>query len=335
MEQYKIVFTDDRFGGRYQEYELAQLHEMDILPVIYPEGAFKTDADVIEACKDADAIFLNLLPNFKNETVLRELTRCKVINRYGVGYDNVNVPACTKLGIQVTYVPDYCMYDVSDHALALMLACLRQIPQRDCAIRAGNWNIPSNGLSHRLKGSTLGLIGCGRIARCLARKVSGFELNAILGYDPYIPTDALAAMGIKKVELEELLERSDIVSLHMPVTDETRGIMNARTIGMMKKTAILINTGRGPLIEDEALIDALRNHVIGAAGLDTHCVEPLPKDSPYFQLENVVLTDHAAYGTVEGERELRIKSGRNVAHILQKKPLESIYMVNTVENGRT
>lgn len=135
------------------------------------------------------------------------------------------------------------MYDVSDHALALMLACLRQIPQRDCTIRAGNWNIPSNGLSHRLKGSTLGLIGYGRIARCLARKVSGFELNAILGYDPYIPTDALAAMGIKKVELEELLERSDIVSLHMPVTDETRGIMNARTIGMMKKTAVLTNTG--------------------------------------------------------------------------------------------
>ena len=160
-------------------------------------------------------------------------------------------------------------------------------------------------------------------------------MNAILGYDPYIPAETLAAVGIKKVELEELLKHSDIVSLHMPVTDETRGIINAQTIGMMKKNAILINTGRGPLIEDDALIDALRNHVIGAAGLDTHCVEPLPKNSPYFQLQNVVLTDHAAYGTIEGEQERLIKSARNVAHILQKKPLESIYMINTVKNGRT
>lgn len=232
----------------------------------------------------------------------------------------------------MTYVPDYCMYDVSDHALALLLACLRQIPVRDQKIRTGEWNIPHHNVAHRLKGSTLGLIGCGRIARCLAKKVSGFELAEIVGYDPYIPAEVLEKDGITKVELEELLSRSDFVSLHMPVTPETRGMINRRTISQMKPNAILINTGRGRLIEDDALVEALKNGHIGAAGLDTHCVEPLPETSPYKALENVVLTDHTAYGTIEGERELRIKSACNIAHVLMKKELDPLYKVNDVPN---
>ena len=211
-----------------------------------------------------------------------------------------------------------------------LLACLRQIPLRDRKIRQGAWNIPNGGIAHRLKGRTLGLVGCGRIARCLAKKVSGFEFEEVLGYDPYLSAETLRQAGITKVELEELLRRSDFVSLHMPVTEQTRGIMNRKTIGMMKESAILINTGRGPLIDDEALTEALETGKIGGAGLDTHCIEPLPADSAYRRLDNVVLTDHAAYGTVEGEKELRIKSARNVAAILSGSPLDSLYKVNEV-----
>lgn len=330
MKAYKIVFTDDRFGERYEEYEFSQLRALNAETVVYPEGALQTDEEVIAACKDADAVFLNLLPNFREERVIRGLENCKVINRYGVGYDNVNVPVCTQMGIQVTYVPDYCMYDVSDHALALILACLRKIPLRDRKIRQGAWNIPNGGIAHRLKGRTLGLVGCGRIARCLAKKVSGFEFEEVLGYDSYLSAETLRQAGITKVERDELLQRSDFVSLHMPVTEQTRGIMNRKTIGMMKESAILINTGRGPLIDDEALTEALETGKIGGTGLDTHCIEPLPADSPYQRMDNVVLTDHAAYGTVEGEKELRIKSARNVAAILSGSPLDSLYKVNEV-----
>lgn len=330
MKPYKIVFTDDRFGAHYEEYEFEQLKDIDIETVIYPEGALTSDQDVIEACKDADAIFVNLLPNFRKEGVIRQLKKCKVINRYGVGYDNINVTACTEMGIQVTFVPDYCMYDVSDHALALLFACLRQIPMRDRKIRKDEWNIPHQGVAHRIKGSTLGLIGCGRIARCLAKKVSGFELAEIVGYDPYVPAEVLKKEGIVKVELEELLRCSDFISLHMPVTQQTRGMINRKTISQMKSNAILINTGRGQLIEDEALVDALKCGRIGAAGLDTHCVEPLPENSPYKLLENVVLTDHTAYGTTEGEKELRTKSAYNIACVLMKKELDALYKVNDV-----
>lgn len=330
MKPYKIVFTDDRFRARYEEYEFSQLAGLPVETVIYPEGALQTDDQVIAACADADAIFLNLVPNFREEAVIRSLKKCKVINRYGVGYDNVNVAACTEMGIQVTYVPDYCIYDVSDHALALMMACLRQVPQRDRKIRDGAWSIPNCGISHRLKGATLGLVGCGRIARCLAKKVSGFELSKILGYDPYLSAEELAKDGIEKVELEELLKQSDFVSLHVPVTLETRGIINEKTIAMMKSTAILINTGRGALIDDAALVEALKENRIGAAGLDTHTVEPLPVQSPYKDLDNVVLTDHTAFGTVEGEEELRVKSARNIAFILKGIELDPVYKVNAV-----
>ena len=332
MKPFKIIFTDDRFGTQYEDYELSQLCELNVETVIYPEGALRTNADVIAACADADAIFLNLLPNFREEAVIRSLKKCKVINRYGVGYDNVNVAACTEMGIQVTYVPDYCIYDVSDHALALMMACLRQISLRDRMIRNGAWSIPSRGIAHRLKGATLGLVGCGRIARCLAKKVSGFELSGIVGYDPYLPDAVLAKEKIEKVTLEELLKRSDFISLHMPLTPETRGIINREVIALMKPTAILINTGRGALIDDSALVEALRANRIGAAGLDTHTVEPLPAESPYKVLNNVVLTDHTAFGTVEGENELRIKSARNVAYILQGRELEPTYKVNKITN---
>lgn len=320
MAKYRVVLTD----ARHSSYEIEKkiLQEADAELIICNCA---TEQDVINACADADGILLDMAP--MNAKCIEALKKCKVINRYGVGYDNVDVEAATKKGIQVSYVPDYCALDVSDHALALMMSCLRQTALRDRLVRQGKWNIQA-GASFRLKGKSLGVLGAGRIARELIQKVSGFGFKEILAYDPYVPEEVLAAIGAKKATKEEVLSNSDFISLHMPVTPETRGIINDEAIALMKPTAILINTGRGPLVNDKALLRALREKRIGAAGLDTHCTEPVPMDSEYMQLDNVVLTDHTAYNTVEGVEELKTKSAQNVADVLSGKPVR--YPVNKI-----
>lgn len=274
-----------------------------------------TEEDIIEQCGDADAILLDLAP--MTAKAIAGLKNCKIISRYGVGFENVDLEAATKAGIQVTNVPDYCMEDVSDHALALMFACMRHIPMRDRKIREGSWNIQATGF--RLRDKVLGVIGAGRIARAMIRKVSGFGLKEVVAYDPYISAEDLAAIGVRKVELDELLAVSDIVSLHLHANAETKGMINKDTLAKMKPTAILLNVSRGPLVNDEDLLDALRNGRLLAAGLDTHNCEPLGENSPFCALDNVVLTDHAAYSTVEGVQELKEKAAQNVIDVLTGK----------------
>ncbi|MEA4934839.1 MAG: C-terminal binding protein [Lawsonibacter sp.] len=319
MEKYTVCVSDERHAS----YEIEQKMIESIgaeLKLCHCED----EDDLIEQCGNADAILLDLAP--MTAKAIAGLKNCKVISRYGVGYENVDLDAATARGIQVTYVPDYCMEDVSDHALALMLSCLRHIPMRDRKIRAGEWNLQET--SFRLVGKTLGIIGAGRIARALIRKTSGFGLREIVAYDPYLSTEELAQIGVRKVELDELLRISDIISLHLHVTDETRGIINAQALSKMKSSAILINVSRGPLIDDAALLDALKNNAILAAGLDTHNHEPLGADSPFCRLDNVILTDHTAYSTKEGIEELKTKAAQNIIDVLTGIPPK--YPVNTL-----
>ena len=173
--------------------------------------------------------------------------------------------------------------------------------------------------AYRLAGKTLGVVGAGRIAQALIRKVIGFGFKDILAYDPYASADALARQGAKKAELDELLTASDIVSLHLPVTPETKGMINTAALAKMKSTAILVNVSRGPLVEDAALLEALTTGKLLGAGLDTHNHEPLGTDSPFCTLDNVVLTDHVAYRTVEGVEELNTKSAQNIVDVLTGK----------------
>lgn len=282
----------------------------------------ETEDDLVAQCGDADAVLLDLAP--MTAKAIAGLKHCKVISRYGVGYENVDMEAATQAGIQVTNVPDYCMEDVSDHAMALMLSCLRHIPMRDREVRKGAWNL--QGESFRLKGKVLGVIGFGRIARALVQKTKGFGFREVMAYDPYISAEDMAALGVHKVELDQLLHESDIVSLHLHANAETNGMINKETLAKMKSNAILINVSRGPLVNDEDLVDALRNHKILAAGLDTHNHEPLGAASPFCQLDNVVLTDHTAYSTAEGVLELKTKAAQNVIDVLSGKA--PVYPVN-------
>lgn len=318
MAKFRVVLTDARHSSYELEKSILQQADAELILC-----NCATQEQVIDACADADGILLDMAP--MNAACIEALKHCKVINRYGVGYDNVDVEAATKKGIQVTYVPDYCAQDVSDHALALLMSCLRQTALRDRKVRQGQWNIQA-GPSFRLQGKTLGVLGAGRIARELIRKVSGFGFQQILAYDPYVPQEVLSQIGAKKATKEEVLQHSDFISLHMPVTPETRGMIDDAAIALMKPTAILINTGRGPLVDDAALLRALREKRICAAGLDTHCVEPLASDSGYLELDNVILTDHTAYNTVEGVEELKTKSAQNVVDALLGRPVR--YPVN-------
>lgn len=309
MAKYKVVVSDERHGDYSIETEI--LKKCDAQVVV--ENCV-TEEDMIKKCKDADGILLDMAPMSKK--VVEALEKCRTVARYGVGYDNVDVETCTKKRIYVSNVPDYCKEDVSDLALAHLFTCVRGIATKDRKIREGGWNLGRENI-FRIKGKTLALIGFGRISRCLFKKVSGFGLKEVLVCDPYITREIIEQAGAKKVDFETALKQADYISLHMPLTSETKGIIDKKAFSIMKKTAILINTSRGPLVEDDALIDALKSKKIAFAGLDTHNIEPLPKDSPLMKLDNCVLTDHTGFNTQEAIVELKTKIAWNIKDVLE------------------
>lgn len=323
MADSKAVVTDDRYDGDYDaERSILSAHDID-LAVTH----CTTPAAVLSACSDADAILCNLAP--VTADVVAGLDRCKVIARYGVGYDNIDVDACTRRGIQVTNVTDYCAEEVSDHALALLMACARKVARRDAQVRAGIWNVGRKDPVYRLAGKTFAFLGFGMIARCLLRKIRGLNFAEILVVDPYVDQDQVAAEGCRAAGLDEALGEADILSLHMPVTEDTREVIDTAALSRMKPTAILVNTARGALIDEQALAQALRSHTINSAGLDVHASEPLPDDSPLRALENCVLTDHTAWYSEESMQELKQKVARNVVDVMAGR--RPAYPVNKVK----
>jgi D-3-phosphoglycerate dehydrogenase len=275
--------------------------------------------DILAVARDADAILVTYA-RLAGE-LLRQLTRCKAIGRFGLGVDNIDLAAAAARGITVTYVPDYCMHEVSDHAMALLLALVRKIPLSNALVQAGRWEMPAVVPIHRLAGRVLGLVGFGNIPRALAPKAKAFGLRVVT-HDPYVSVEALAAAGVEGMSFEGLLAISDFVSIHAPLTPATRGLFNAETLRRMKKGALLINTARGPLLDEDALVAALDEGHLGGAALDVVAVEPLPKDSRLIGRDNVVLTPHTAFYSVEALAELQSKCAADVARVLSgEKPV--------------
>jgi D-3-phosphoglycerate dehydrogenase len=275
--------------------------------------------DILAVARDADAILVTYakLPG----DLLRQLTRCKAIGRFGLGVDNIDIAAAAELGIAVTYVPDYCMHEVSDHAMALLLALARKIPLSNALVQGGRWEMPAVVPIHRLAGRVLGLVGFGNIPRAVAPKAKAFGLRVVT-HDPYAPPQALAAAGVESVSFDRLLEISDFVSIHAPLMPATRGLFNAEVFGKMKTGALLINTARGPLVDEDALASALDSGRLGGAALDVVAVEPLPKDSKLIGRDNVILTPHTAFYSVEALNELQTKCAADVARVLSgEKPV--------------
>jgi len=273
--------------------------------------------DILTVARDADAILVTYakLPG----DLLRQLTRCKAIGRFGLGVDNIDLPAAKEKGITVTYVPDYCLQEVSDHAMALLLSLARKIPFSNQLVRAGRWEMPAVVPIYRLEGRVLGLIGLGNIPRRLAPKAKAFGIE-VIAYDPYVPHDVLKGLGVAGVELDRLLQRSDFISVHAPLTPQTRGLLNADAFRKMKQGVLIVNTARGPLIDEEALAHALDAGRVGGAALDVLATEPPAKNSPLLGRDNVILTPHTGFYSVDALDELQTKCAGDVARVLSGEP---------------
>jgi D-3-phosphoglycerate dehydrogenase / 2-oxoglutarate reductase len=321
MPRFTVVIADDRYAGYQEEREV--LGAVDAAVTLFPSSS---PVEARKAFAAADAILVNLFP--MTAEIIGGLTKCRVISRYGVGYDNVDVDAATARGIWVARVPDYCFEDTADHALALLLGCIRRIVYRDRMIRQGKWNLYRDQPSYRTTGRTLGIIGYGNAGRCLHRKVLGFGFGQVLVHDPNVRSSIIRAAGGVPADLDTLLAQSDYISVHVPLDEETRHMIGRRQLSAAKKGAILINTSRGPVLDEAAVADALRDGQLSAAGLDVFEREPLPADSPLRSLENVILTDHAGWYSEESERELKTKAAQNVAAVLSGGA--PVYPVNSV-----
>jgi len=321
MPSFKVVLTD--FGDPDHSLEAGVLHAsgLDInlvrLQIRDPEA-------LIPHVIDADALMVQWATI--NRKVIEAMTQCKVISRYGIGVDMVDLQAAADHGIPVANVADFCLEEVSDSTIGFIFDLSRRTFILNRYVRSGGWGstraIPF-WPPPRLRGQTLGIIGLGNIGRVVARKAGCLGLK-LLSYDPYIQPDQVADLGVDLVTLEELLRRSDYVTLHCPLVAETRGLIDAAQLALMKPSACLINMARGPVVVQAALYEALVNHTITAAALDVLEEEPPEPDDPLLHLDNVIITPHASSGSIESIIQLRSDTAQNVVDMLSGKLPRSI-----------
>jgi len=318
MAKFKIVQTSAPPGAPLEQERKGLAEFADGL-VSY--GNLTTPEQLIEHCHDADAL---LVPgaHFTRE-VIDHLEHCRALVRYGVGYDTIDVPAASDHNLVVVNIPDFCLPEVANHALALMLDCAKKITRQDKWMRTGAWG--DRGTGYRapflspmgpIHGETVGLVGFGQIAREFHRRLVPLDVR-VIAYDPYVPAERAAALGVEMVSLEDVMRQSDYISIHTPLLPDTHHMINAAMIALMKPTAYLINTSRGPVVDEAALIAALQGDKIAGAGLDVFEVEPLPKDSPLMAMENVVLVPHTASYADETFAIMHRRVGEEAARALR------------------
>jgi D-3-phosphoglycerate dehydrogenase len=269
---------------------------------------------VAAAASDADALLVQYAD--VDEDALRTLERCRGVVRYGVGVDSVDVDAATRLGVWVVNVPDYGVEEVSDHALALVLGLLRGVVILDRAAREGRWDHAAAGALRRLSTRTVGVLGCGRIGSAFALKARalGFDVRA---YDPLGIPEAVRAAGVEAASFEEVLEGSDAISLHVPLTRETRHLIDAGALGRMRAEAFVVNTSRGGVVDGAALRAALDEGRLGGAALDVLETEPPDPDDALVRHERVVVTPHAAWYSEESALTLKTEAAREAVRVVR------------------
>ena len=272
-----------------------------------------TPEAILDVAREADGLMVTYATISKE--IIQGLERCKVIGRFGIGVDNIDLDAATQAGIQVCYVPDYCLDEVSDHAMTLLVSLARKIVYSNALVQAGRWEAKAIAPVFRLRGRTLGLVGLGQIPQSMVPKAQAFGLNVIAS-DPFVSAEVAEKLGVELVDFNTLLERSDYVSVHAPLTDETHHLFNKDAFGRMKSEALLINTARGPLVDDQALAEALDDGQISGAALDVVPVEPIPADSPLLNRDDVIITPHTAFYSVDALVDLQTKAAEDVVSVL-------------------
>lgn len=287
-----------------------------------------TEPDALAAVTTADALMVTL--ERVTAPIINSMTRCRVISRAGTGLDTIDIPAATAHGIWVAYVPDYSIDEVSAHAIALLLAQARGLVPMIQATRRGGWDSTVSGSLYRLREQTLGVVGFGRIGQATAAKGRGLGLR-VLVCDPELNEDAVQRMGVEAVSLERLISESDYISLHTPLLDDTHHLVNAAFLAAMKPTAYLINAARGPLVDESALLDAVRQGQIAGAALDVLSKEPPDPENPLLHEERILITPHSAWYSEEAKIEMRTRATEEVVRVLRgERPRAP---VNEVEQG--
>jgi D-3-phosphoglycerate dehydrogenase len=304
MAKYKIFMTDTIFPDT--ELEKNILSELDADFVF---SGKKDTQTLIREGADADALLV-VYAEITREFI-QALTKCRIIARTGIGVNNIDIAAASEKGIKVTNVPDYCFDEVASHAMALTLSCLRKIVLYSKSVKSGVWDVNVGRPIPRISGLTFGLFGFGHIAQAVALRAKAFGMK-VVAYDPYLTDEVFSAAGVRRsTDWNEFLAELDVLSLHAPLTGGTKGIINAKSLRLMKSSAILINTARGPLVNEKDLYEALKNKVIAQAGLDVLENEPPAKEGLHM-LENAIVTPHTAFYSDESELELRRKTARQI-----------------------
>ena len=290
----------------------------------------KTAAEFLSEAEDCDAL-LNTYAGPITGDVMARMPRCRIIARYGIGVDTIDLDAATAAGIIVTNNPTYCIEEVAEHTMALLLACARKVALYDRLLRGGRWQVPPGKPIFRLVGRTLGLVGFGNIARTVAIRAAAVGMR-VLFHDPFVAPGQFAVPAEKR-ELDILLGESDFVSLHPPLVPETRGMMNDATLARMKPTAFLINCARGPIVDTAALVRALDAGRMAGCALDTTDPEPLPDPHPLRGRDNVIITPHAAWYSEQAMVGLQAGAPSEVRRVLSGE--WPINVVNRAVRGKT
>jgi D-3-phosphoglycerate dehydrogenase len=311
---YKVVITDHDYPDLDQERKV-----FGAIGVEFVAGQCKDEDAVIALARDADALlneYAKLTPK-----VIEALENCKIIVRYGIGVDNVNIPAATKAGIMVCNVPTYGIHEVSDHVVGLFFSSIRKIPAMSETVKKGRWDCNLGRPIYRIHGKTLGIAGFGNIARMVVQKLAPWNIK-VLGYDPFISESVFKSHGVEKTSFEQLLNESDFVSAHVPHTAETFHMFSYERFKQMKRGAIFINTARGPLVDEDGLYRALQEGWLAGAALDVMEKEPPDPGHPLLSLPNVIITPHMAWYSVESAVDLQRMAAEEVARVLKgEEPL--------------
>jgi D-3-phosphoglycerate dehydrogenase / 2-oxoglutarate reductase len=298
----------------------------------------QADAEIVVAKTASEAELLHLSPTadciltcWKPVTgsVIRAAVRCLAIGRFGIGLDNIDIASATEAGIVVTNVPAYCVDEVSDHAMALILSCARKTAFYDRNIKAGSYDLQAGPPLYRIRGKTLGIVGFGKIGKAVCVKARAFGLNIIVN-DPYLDAASVVRLGIESVSFSELLKRSDFISIHVPLSAETSHLFNYQAFRDMKPTAIIVNTSRGDVIDSSALLTALEDGLVAGAGLDVLSQEPPLQGDRLISHPRTVITPHAAFNSEESLVELRTTAATQMADVLAGRQPQNVVNTNVL-----
>jgi D-3-phosphoglycerate dehydrogenase len=305
MARFKVIFVEHGYKSIEPERSIIERAGGELI-----DGDQFSLEESLRRAADAEGIMLRRIRITPEQ--IATFKRCRILMRYGVGVDNIDIPAATQAGIIAGHVPVYCQDEVSTHAISLLLACVRRLISTNDELRAGRWNVHEPDPIFRVAGKTLGIVGLGTLGQAVARKMQGWNLR-LLATDPFIEPEIAAALNVKLVPLEALLRESDFISLHVPLLPETTHLMNAATFRLMKRGAILVNTARGPVVSGVDLLRALDEGQLSGAALDVFEGEPPPADSPLRRHPKLLITDHMAWYSEESQLELQRRAAEEVA----------------------